>query len=100
MRTLEAEGCTMTGPVYRGISASPQHGSFGPNYDPPPSDLDDLVAGRQRKLTDLVDQTVAERVISGDVNVTFAALAENRIGQLGVVAEDAFGALLVRNRCL
>lgn len=86
--------------VYKGISASPLHGSFAPNYEPEMSDLDNLVAGWQRKVGDLVDQSVAERILSRDVHVGFSPLVENLGGQTGVSAQDTFSSILVRNRCL
>ena len=94
------QGAEMDRKMYEGLSVSPQHGSFAPGYEPQPSDLDNLIAGRQRKLNDLVDQSVAERVLRGNVHVGLAPLAENGVGELGVGAQDTIGASLVRNRCL
>jgi hypothetical protein len=51
--------------MYKGLSYSPQYGSFGFGADPGPSDLENLIAGRERKLSDLVDQSVIERLLSG-----------------------------------
>jgi hypothetical protein len=55
--------------MYKGLSHSPQYGSFAFGTNPGPSDLENLVAGRERKLSDLVDQSVVERQLSGQKDV-------------------------------
>lgn len=49
--------------MFRLISASPQHGSFAPGFEPPPSDLENLIAGRERELGSQVNQAEFERLI-------------------------------------
>ena len=55
--------------MYKGLSYSPQYGSFGFGADPGPSELDNLIAGRERKLLDLVDQSTIESLLSGKKDV-------------------------------
>jgi hypothetical protein len=79
--------------VYK--SYSPQYGSFGFGADPGPSDLENLIAGRERKLSDLVDQSVIERLLSGEQHAALPSGAEDVRGYLGPTAENGFGSLLV-----
>ena len=64
-------------PVYRGISVSPLHGGFAPGYEPKPSDLENLIAGRERELTDLIDQSELKGLFGREVDVR--APQESRI---------------------
>jgi hypothetical protein len=63
--------------MYKGISISPLHGSFAPGYEPPPSDLENLVAGRHREVGDLMHQAVSEHVLRGDKDVAGAPGSQN-----------------------
>lgn len=59
--------------MYKGLSYSPMHGSFAPGYEPAPSDLENLIAGRERKISDFVDQSIFESLFSGEVEVPFCS---------------------------
>ena len=63
--------------MYKGLSYSPQHGSFAFGIDPGPSDLENLVAGRNRKIADLTDQSVFECLLGGNVDVGVTTRAES-----------------------
>lgn len=71
--------------MYKGLSYSPEYGSFAFGADPGPSDLENLVAGRQRKLSDLVDQSVVEGLLSGDKDVALTTSGQNVFGKLGTL---------------
>ena len=73
-------------PVYRGISVSPLHGGFAQGYEPKPSDLENLIAGRERELADFVDQSEFQSLLSGEVDV------------LGSTRRQKVGGSLVRSR--
>jgi len=66
--------------AYRGVSISPLHGSFAQGYEPKPSDLENLVAGRERELTDFVNQSEFESLLSGEINV-FRSTSGEKIGR-------------------
>lgn len=87
-------------PSYRGVSASPLHGSFTPGFDPGPSDLENLRAGRERKLGDLVDQSEFERLVSSQIDIAAPPRGENIIGNARPVAQNLFSSLLVRQGSL
>lgn len=59
--------------MYKGLNYSPQFGSFAFGSNPGPSDLENLVSGRERKITDLVDQSVYESLLGGNVDVAFSS---------------------------
>jgi hypothetical protein len=84
----------------RYISASPQHGTFAPGFEPPKSDLENLIAGRERELGDLVNQTEFERLLRGDVEFTLSSGLQHGIGHPGALSQNAFSALFVRQGCL
>ena len=52
--------------LYTGLSCSPQYGGFVFGSNPGPSDLDNLIAGGERKLSDLGDQAIFECLLGGD----------------------------------
>ena len=81
--------------MYKGVSASPMHGSFAPGYDPGPSDLENLIAGRQRKIPDLMNQPVRESLLSGNVDIPETSGVQNLVGNVGPLAQDRFNALFV-----
>jgi hypothetical protein len=81
--------------MYKGLSYSPQYGSFGFGADPGPSDLENLIAGRERKLSDLVDQSTVERLLSGKKDVALTSRAENVVGHFGALAQNGFCSLLI-----
>ena len=83
---------------YRGLSLSPQHGSFPAGFNPGPSELENLTAGRERKLSDLVDQAVYERLVGGHIDVPAASSIQNSVGNAGLSSQNSFSALLVRYR--
>lgn len=76
--------------MYKGVSVSPAHGSFAPGFVPPPSDLENLVAGGQRKVRDLVDQAVSQRLLRGDVDISGSAGDKHLVGQGGPLPQNAF----------
>ena len=86
--------------MYKGLSYSPQYGSFAFGTNPGPSDLENLVAGRERKVSDLVDQTVFECLLGGDVDVRLTAGVQHVSGYFGAVSENGVGSLLIRQRGL
>jgi len=86
--------------MYKGLSYAPQYGSFAFGTSPGPSDLENLVAGRERKLSDLVDQSVFECLLGRDVDVRLTAGVEHFRGHFGAVSENGVGSLLVRQRGL
>ncbi len=71
------------------------HGSFAPGYDPPSSDLDNLVSGRKRELSDLVDQSVSERLLRGDPDLGSSSGRQNVLGQIGSLSQDSLSSGLV-----
>jgi hypothetical protein len=83
------------GGMYKGLSYSPQRGSFGFGADPGPSDLENLIAGRERKLSDLVDQSVVESLFGGNKDVTLPTRVKNVRGQFGSLAQNGFCSFLV-----
>ena len=86
--------------MYKGLSYSPQYGSFAFGAEPGPSDLENLVAGRQRKVADLVDQSVFECLLGGNVDVALTARVEHFSRHFGTVTENGVSALLIRQRGL
>jgi hypothetical protein len=81
--------------MYKGISISPLHGSFAPGYEAPPSDLENLIARRERELADFMDQSVIERLGGREVNVSAASGRENVFGNLGAFTQNAFSARFI-----
>jgi len=79
----------------RHISASPQFGSFAPGYEPPPSDLENLVSGRENELGNRIDQAVFQRFVSGEVQLTPPTRFEQGVGQFGTFSQNALSALLL-----
>lgn len=71
------------------------HGSFAPGYDPPPSDLENLIAGRERELGNLVNQTVAQGILGGQVNVPSASGGKDIFGNPGTLSQNILSAFLV-----
>lgn len=82
-------------PVYRGISVSPLHGGFAPGYDPKPSDLENLIAGRERELADFIDQAEFQSLLSGQVNVFGSTRRQKVGGELGAFPQNGLGSRLV-----
>jgi hypothetical protein len=58
-----------SGALYRGLSISPQHSDVPLDYDDPSLNLDELIAGRNRELSHLMDQTEFERFLRRQMNV-------------------------------
>ena len=48
------------------LSVSPQRMVVAPGYSAPPSEVEDLIAGRQRKSDDTVYQAVFMRLLRGE----------------------------------
>lgn len=69
--------------MYKGLSVSPQAVFVAPGYDVPPSEVEDLVAGRQREIGNLMYQAVFKRLIRGEENVTASTPAQNLLGNGG-----------------
>ena len=86
--------------MYKGLSYSPQYGSFAFGTSPGPSDLENLVAGRERKVSDLVDQSIFESLLSGNVDVSLTAGVERVRRNLGAISENGISSLLIRQGCL
>ena len=82
--------------MYKGLSYSPQYGSFAFGTAPGPSDLENLVAGLERKVSDLIDQTVFECLLGGDVNVGLTARVKHFHGHFGAISENGISSLLIR----
>jgi len=76
--------------MYKGLSYSPQHGSFAFGTNPGPSDLENMVAGRERKVSDLVDQAVFECLLGGNVDVGLTAGIEHFRGYFGAFSEPCW----------
>ncbi len=70
-------------PAYRGLSVSPQTVIVAPGYAAPPSEVEDLIAGRKREGGNLVYQAVFKRLIRGEKDVEAAAVAQNLLGNGG-----------------
>ena len=81
--------------IYRGISISPMHGSFVPGYDPPPSDLENLVAGRERELGNLVNQAVVQGILGGQINVPVAPRTKDIFGNVSSLSQNILSSFLV-----
>ena len=81
--------------VYRGISVSPLHGSFAPGYEPKPSDLENLIAGRERKLTDLVDQSEFQSLLGGQVDILGPSRSEKIGGHSGALSQNGLGSRFI-----
>lgn len=84
--------------MYRGVSVSPQHGSFAPGVDPRPSDVEDLIAGRQRELPNFVRQAVFESLLRGEVHICGAAPGQDAFCDGRALAQNIFKAGLVSER--
>lgn len=59
------------------------------------SDLKNLVPLWQRELPNRVDKPVRDRILRRDVNVFGAPIREDALGNIGPLAQDIFGALLI-----
>ena len=81
---------------YKGLSYSPEYGSFAFGANPGPSDLENLVAGRERKVADLLDQTIFESLLGGNVDVTLSTRVEHVSRHIGALSQNGIGSLLVR----
>ena len=77
--------------MYKGISVSPSHGGFAPGYEAPPSDLENLVAGREREVGNLMYQAIAERVLRGEVDISGTPSDENLLRDGGSLAQNTLG---------
>lgn len=82
--------------MYKGLSYSPQYGSFAFGTSPGPSDLENLVAGRERKVSDLVDQSVFECLLGRNIDVSLTAGVEHFRGYFGSISQNGIGSLLIR----
>ena len=80
------------------VSMSPLHGSFAPGYEPGPSDLEQLIAGRQREVPDLVHQAALKRLGGGKIDVLGQPSAEDVLRDPGALAENSLGSLLIMQR--
>lgn len=60
------------------------------------SDLENLVPIWQRELPNRVNEPVRDRLIGVDVNVLGFPIGQNCIGNVGPLAQDVFGALIIR----
>ena len=59
------------------LSVSPQRVVLAPGYAAPASEVEDLIAGRQRERTDVVYQSIFQRLIRGEEDFQAAPLAQN-----------------------
>jgi len=59
--------------MIRTLSVSPQRMVVAPGYSAPPSEVEDLIAGRRRESADLVHQTVFMRLFRGEDSVDAAS---------------------------
>lgn len=82
--------------TYKGLSYSPQYGSFAFGSNPGPSDLENLVAGRERKVCDLMDQSVFECLLGGNVDVRTPSGVEHFGGYFGTLPQNGVRSLLIR----
>lgn len=71
--------------MYRGLSVSPKRGYFAPGTEHVRSDVEDLIAGREREVANFVHQAVFERLIRGEKQVDAPALSQNFIGNRGSI---------------
>ena len=60
------------------------------------SDLENLVPLWERELAYPIHQSVSGGFLRGDVNVFSSSIRQNGIGNLGALAQDIFGAEVVR----
>jgi hypothetical protein len=81
--------------MYKGLSYSPQYGSFAFGIDPGPSDLENLVAGRERKITDLMGQSVFECLLGGNVDICLTTRFEHIRWYFGAIPENGIGSVLI-----
>ena len=68
---------------YRSLSVSPQTVIVAPGYEAPPSEVEDLIAGRERKRANFMYQAIFKRLIRGEKDVEVAAVAQNLLGNGG-----------------
>lgn len=71
--------------MYRGLSVSPKRGYFAPGTEPVRSDVEDLIAGREREIANFVHQAVFERLIRGEKQIDAPASGQNLIGNRGSI---------------
>ena len=81
--------------MYKGLSISPLHGSFAPGVDPGPSDLENLITGRQNEVGNFVNQGMFEGILGRKIDVPAAPSAQNVFGQMGALSQNVLCASFV-----
>ena len=61
-------------------------------------DLQDFRLPWERKITDGVNETEFERLLRGDVNLVVTPSGQHVFGYTRPLAQDVFGALVIRQR--
>jgi len=77
------------------VSASPLHGSFVPGYEPAPSDLEQLVSGREREMSDLAYYAVLKGLSGREVDVLGQPQGEKVVGNFGALSQNCLGSLFI-----
>lgn len=67
----------------RTLSVSPQRVVVAPGHSAPTSEVEDLIAGRQREVSNFVYQAEFKRLVSGEKDVNAPALGQNVLRNLG-----------------
>ena len=81
--------------MYKGLSVSPLHGSFAAGFAPPASDLENLIAGRERKIGNFIDQAELERQLGGEVDLALSPLTEHFRGELSSLPQNVIDPRLI-----
>src|ERR1700730_18550967 len=81
--------------LYTGLSCSPQYGSFAFGSNPGPSDLDNLISGRERKISDFVDQAIFECLLGGDINIALSSSGEYFRSNFSALSKNAISSFLI-----
>ncbi len=84
--------------MYRGLSVSPKRGHFAPGTQVVRSDVEDLIAGREREVGNFVYQAEFERLVRGKEKIDISPLGQNGIGNFGSFLENRVDTLLIGNR--
>ena len=69
--------------MLRSFSVSPQTILLAPGYATPPSEVEDLIAGRKRESGDFIYQAVFKRLVRGEKDLDGFAVGQNLFGNGG-----------------
>ena len=62
------------------FSVSPQTILVAPGYETPPSEVEDLIAGRQRESGNLMYQAIFKRLVRGEKDLDGFTVGQNLFG--------------------